>query len=59
MNRIIREFDRDHPGVRAKAAKYLTKELRLRIKIGFPPAINNFSNLLTSKLLKIIIEDEA
>ena len=57
MNRIIREFDGDHPGVRQKVSKALTKELKLYIKIGFPSDITNFSNLLTRRLIKIIIEE--
>ena len=57
MNRLIREFSIAHPNLRQKLNKYLNAELKLRIKIGFPPDISNYVNVLNMKLIKIIVED--
>lgn len=58
MNRTIREFDREHPGIRKKLNKVLSTELKLYIKIGWPECLTNLANIINIRLIKIIVEDE-
>ena len=57
MNHLIRDFDREHPGIRKKLNKILSRELKLYIKIGFPDGITNLANIINMRLIKIIVED--
>ena len=57
MNRIVREFDREHPGLRSKLNKVLSKEIKLYNKIGWPKCITNQANLIVMRMVKIIVED--
>lgn len=57
MNRLIREFDHENPGLRKKLNKCLIQELRLYTKIGFPESLTNLANIINIRLIKIIVED--
>ena len=55
MNRTQKEFDRKFPGIRKEIQKYLTKELKLYKKIGFPDYdLTNLAFMMTKRILTIL-----